>query len=77
MRGRWTRFRPSDWCGRWWSLTFAGRKGNPDYEVTVQDVAAWEQAHGTIPAGAVVMAYTGWDERWNSHQSSFATSGAS
>jgi kynurenine formamidase len=40
--------------------------GNPDYAVTVQDLAAWEQAHRTIPAGAVVMAYTGWDERWNS-----------
>jgi kynurenine formamidase len=43
-------------------------KSNPDYEVTVQDVAAWEDTHGLIPAGAVVMAYTGWDERWNSHQ---------
>lgn len=46
------------------------RKGvttNPDYEVTVQDVATWEDAHGMIPSGAVVMAYTGWDERWNSH----------
>jgi kynurenine formamidase len=39
---------------------------NPDYEVTVQDVAAWEDAHGLIPSGAVVMAYTGWDQRWNS-----------
>ncbi len=43
-------------------------KSNPDYEVTVQDVATWEDAHGMIPTGAVVMAYTGWDERWNSHQ---------
>jgi len=39
---------------------------NADYEVTVQDVAAWEDAHGQIPAGAVVMAYTGWDQRWHS-----------
>ena len=41
-------------------------KNNADYEVSVQDVAAWEDAHGQIPDGAVVMAYTGWDERWHS-----------
>ena len=43
-------------------------KNNPDYEVTVEDIAAWEEAHGMIPAAAVVMAYTGWDERWNSQK---------
>ena len=43
-------------------------KSNPDYEVTLQDVAAWEDAHGLIPTGAVVIAYTGWDERWSSPQ---------
>jgi kynurenine formamidase len=37
-----------------------------DYRVTPADVAAWEKAHGRIPAGAVVMAFTGWDSRWNS-----------
>ena len=40
--------------------------GNPDYLVTPGDVAAWEKLHGRIPAGAVVMAFTGWDNRWNS-----------
>jgi kynurenine formamidase len=39
---------------------------NADYEVSVQDVAAWEDAHGQIPSGAVVLAYTGWEDRWNS-----------
>jgi kynurenine formamidase len=41
-------------------------KGNPDYQISVDDVAKWEQAHGQIPMGAVVIAYTGWDSRWNS-----------
>jgi len=41
---------------------------NPDYEISVQDIADWENAHGEIPMGAVVMAYTGWDERWDSQQ---------
>ena len=39
---------------------------NVDYLVTPADVAAWEKAHGRIPAGAVVMAFTGWDSRWGS-----------
>jgi kynurenine formamidase len=41
-------------------------RSNVDYEVSVQDIADWESAHGEIPSGAVVLAYTGWDERWNS-----------
>lgn len=39
---------------------------NPDYEVSVADIADWEAHHGDIPAGAVVMAYTGWEEFWGS-----------
>ena len=37
-----------------------------DYRLSMQDVADWEQAHGRIPGGAVVMAYSGWEDRWNS-----------
>jgi len=39
-----------------------------EYEVSVEDVADWEQQHGEIPEGAVVMAYTGWEEHWNSQK---------
>lgn len=39
---------------------------NPDYEVSVEDIAQWEQIHGDIPAGAVVLARTGWSRRWSS-----------
>lgn len=39
---------------------------NADYEISVEDVAQWEQIHGEIPPGAVVLARTGWDVRWNS-----------
>jgi kynurenine formamidase len=39
---------------------------DPNYELSVTDIAKWEQAHGQIPQGAVVMAHTGWAERWNS-----------
>jgi kynurenine formamidase len=44
----------------------AAAKSNPDSQVSVEDVARWEQVHGQIPANAVVMAYTGWGARWNS-----------
>jgi len=39
---------------------------NPDYEVSVVDIAQWEQIHGEIPAGAVVVVRTGWGVRWAS-----------
>jgi kynurenine formamidase len=43
-------------------------KSHPDYLISVEDIARWEQANGQIPLGAVVMARTGWDARWNSAQ---------
>lgn len=39
---------------------------NSDYQVSMDDIIAWEQAHGPVPMGAVVMARTGWDYRWSS-----------
>jgi kynurenine formamidase len=39
---------------------------NPDYEVSVEDIAQWEQIHGEIPPGSVVVARTGWGTRWDS-----------
>jgi kynurenine formamidase len=44
----------------------ANAKNHADYQVSVEDIARWEQANGQIPPGAVVMARTGWDARWNS-----------
>ena len=41
-------------------------ENHPDYEISVQDIADWEIQNGEIPSGAVVMAYTGWEERWSS-----------
>jgi kynurenine formamidase len=39
---------------------------NPDYQISVEDIAKWEQIHNQIPPGSVVIARTGWDSRWNS-----------
>lgn len=36
-----------------------------DYRLTEADIAAWEQTHGRIPEGAVVLLHTGWGRHWN------------
>ncbi|MGQ0732572.1 MAG: cyclase family protein [Acidobacteriota bacterium] len=36
---------------------------NPDFLLTPEHVAAWEQAHGRIPAGAWVLLRTDWSRR--------------
>jgi len=37
---------------------------DPDYAVDVDDLRDWEAVHGPIPAGAIVIARTGWARRW-------------
>jgi kynurenine formamidase len=37
---------------------------NPDYALTIADVMAWEQQYGQVPAGTVVLLYTGWQHKW-------------
>jgi kynurenine formamidase len=39
---------------------------DPDYRVSMEDVAEWENTNGQIAQATVVMAYTGWDSRWDS-----------
>jgi kynurenine formamidase len=36
-----------------------------DYRLSLDDLHAWEQAHGRIPPGAVVLADTGWSKFWS------------
>jgi len=38
---------------------------NPDYALTVADLKAFEKKHGRIPENAVVVMWTGWQERWD------------
>lgn len=37
---------------------------NPDYQLPAASIERWEAAHGTIPAGAIVLLNTGWAKRW-------------
>jgi kynurenine formamidase len=36
---------------------------DPNYQIGMEDIARWEQRHGQIPLGAVVVARTGWQPR--------------
>ncbi len=36
-----------------------------DYRLTVDDITAWETDNGTIPAGSVVILFTGWQDKWD------------
>jgi kynurenine formamidase len=41
-------------------------ESDPDYQISVHDIARWEREHGQMPSGSVVMACTGWGSRWDS-----------
>src|SRR5580692_4366067 len=51
----------------------ANAENHPDYQISVEDIAAWEQAHNQIPLGSVVIARTGWDSNWKSAQRNAAS----
>ncbi len=38
---------------------------NPDFALTQSGVQAWEQRHGEIAPGCIVLLYTGWQTRWD------------
>lgn len=37
---------------------------NPDFQLSKADIRAWEQTHGKIPAGAIVILFTGFGSRY-------------
>ncbi len=39
-------------------------RNRPDYLIRKEDFTAWEAQHGRIPAGAIVLVRTGWEEFW-------------
>lgn len=39
---------------------------NPDYQITLEDVRAWEQKYGLVPEGAFVAMRTDWSKAWPS-----------
>ena len=47
----------------------AKARGDADYRLTRDDVAAFEKAHGRIAAGTIVLLRTGWSTRWPDRKS--------
>jgi kynurenine formamidase len=37
---------------------------DPDYQITVADIKAWEAVHAGIPNGAILLFHTGYARRW-------------
>jgi kynurenine formamidase len=53
-------------------LNLADRsKRGADYLLAPEDVDAWEQRNGPVPAGCLALLYTGWQERWIDPQDYF------
>ncbi|CAL1538916.1 unnamed protein product [Lymnaea stagnalis] len=46
---------------------------NSDYRLVVSDLQTWERKHGTIPAGAIVFLWSGWDVRYPNKTLTFNT----
>ncbi len=38
---------------------------DPDYLMSKQDLLDWEEQHGAIPRGAIVLMHTGWSQKWS------------
>ncbi|MBE9189284.1 cyclase family protein [Gloeocapsopsis crepidinum LEGE 06123] len=45
-------------------LNIKAQAANPDYTLSVADILTWEQQHGEIEPGGVVLLYTGWQNKW-------------
>lgn len=43
----------------------AASAANADYQLTTEDVLAWEAQHGQVPEGSVVIMWTGWQDKWS------------
>jgi kynurenine formamidase len=37
---------------------------DPDYELRIEDLLAWEAKHSRMPEGAIVLMWTGWGQHW-------------
>jgi kynurenine formamidase len=42
----------------------SGADSSADYRVDTAAINAWEQKHGLIPSGSIVLFRTGWSQRW-------------
>ena len=49
-------------------------RATPDYQVSTDDLEAWETEYGPIPDGSILLFRTGWGDRWPDRTSYLGTS---
>ena len=48
-------------------------RAHPDYLLSVEDLTAWESAHGELPNGGILLVHTGWGAHWPDRASYLGT----
>ncbi|MFM1912650.1 MAG: hypothetical protein RIR51_488 [Bacteroidota bacterium] len=48
--------------------------GNPDYQISIQDIKEWEKMNGEIPTGSIVLFETGWSDYYQDYAKYLGTS---
>jgi len=48
-------------------------EGDRDYQVRADDFRTWEEEHGRLPEGAIVLLRTGWGDRWTDREGYLGT----
>jgi kynurenine formamidase len=48
-------------------------EANADYQISVEDFAAWEREHGPLPDGSILLLRTGFGRRWPDRKSYMGT----
>ena len=56
------------------SVVDVSAKATPDYQVSAEDLEAWEAEHGRIADGSILLVRTGWSERWTDPAAYLGTS---
>lgn len=49
-------------------------RATPDYQISPDDLEAWESEYGPIPDGSILLFRTGWGDRWPDRASYLGTS---
>lgn len=47
---------------------------SPDYQVNYAAIHSWEQEHGAVPEGSIILFRTGWSRRWPNRAAYLGTS---
>ena len=58
------KFEPTDLIGEGIKIDVSAKAADRDYEITVDDIKAWEAANGKIPEWSIIFFQTGFASKW-------------